>query len=183
MKTDPRTRYTKSIIEQVFMELIHEKPAAKITVSEICAKAEINRGTFYRYYLDVYDLAEKMVDDGVEVVRKKIFGLDGKDFITVFAGVLKMLKEDPRLFRIAMQGSFGFHQENSYISRVFRLCFDHMKEELGQRESQEQVRIFTYISGGSVALIEYWLHPDCTETPEEMAEMISRYARLMIDRA
>ena len=52
--------------------LIREKPVAKITVSEICAKAEINRGTFYRYYLDVYDLAEKMVDDSMEVVRKMI---------------------------------------------------------------------------------------------------------------
>lgn len=46
MKEDRRTRYTKNIIKDTLLELMHQKSFDKITVTELCRKAEINRGTF-----------------------------------------------------------------------------------------------------------------------------------------
>ena len=43
MKTDARVRYTKHIIQDVFIATLKEKPINKITVKEICDKAEINQ--------------------------------------------------------------------------------------------------------------------------------------------
>ena len=43
MKTDARVRYTVHMIQNIFLELLKEKPIAKITVKEICERAEINR--------------------------------------------------------------------------------------------------------------------------------------------
>lgn len=40
MKTDARVRYTVHMIQNVFLELLKEKPVAKITVKEICEHAE-----------------------------------------------------------------------------------------------------------------------------------------------
>ena len=59
-KIDPRTRKTKRAIHQALSELLKEKELRKITVQEIVEKAEISRFTFYKYYLDVYDLYEKI---------------------------------------------------------------------------------------------------------------------------
>ena len=53
---DRRTKYTQKVIKETFINLLEEKEITKITVSEICKIADINRATFYRYYLDVYDL-------------------------------------------------------------------------------------------------------------------------------
>ena len=53
MKTDARVRYTVHMIQNIFLELLKEKPVAKITVKEICERAEINRSTFYKHYQDV----------------------------------------------------------------------------------------------------------------------------------
>lgn len=39
-------------------ELLAEKPFLKITVRDIMEKAEIQRGTFYRYFRDKYEVAE-----------------------------------------------------------------------------------------------------------------------------
>ena len=50
MKTDARVRYTVHMIQNIFLELLKEKPIAKITVKEICERAEINRSTFYKHY-------------------------------------------------------------------------------------------------------------------------------------
>lgn len=50
----------------VFLKLIKEKSIEKITVSEICEKADVNRSTFYRNYYDIYDLEEKVEDYFIE---------------------------------------------------------------------------------------------------------------------
>ena len=63
MGQDARVRYTKMIIQVNFIALLKQKPLNKITVKEICEMAEINRATFYRYYLDVYNLMEQLEDE------------------------------------------------------------------------------------------------------------------------
>lgn len=66
-KTDRRTKYTRQVIKDTFLKLLDEKSYPKITVTEICRLAEINRGTFYLHYYDTADvlddiLAEMMQD-------------------------------------------------------------------------------------------------------------------------
>ena len=56
---DRRVKYTKSTIEDTFLNLLEKKDIGEITVTEICEKADINRATFYRYYIDIYELIKK----------------------------------------------------------------------------------------------------------------------------
>lgn len=42
-KEDRRTRYTRQVIKEAFLKLLEEKEYPKITVTEICRLAEINR--------------------------------------------------------------------------------------------------------------------------------------------
>ena len=46
-KLDRRTRYTRQTIRDTLLELMAHKPFPRITVTEVCKLAEINRGTFY----------------------------------------------------------------------------------------------------------------------------------------
>ena len=43
MKSDRRTKYTKMVIQEALLALIGEKPLHKITIADICARAEISR--------------------------------------------------------------------------------------------------------------------------------------------
>ena len=52
---DARVRYTKMMIRNSLLELLSTKPIAKITVTEICERAGINRATFYAHYTDPTD--------------------------------------------------------------------------------------------------------------------------------
>lgn len=50
---------TKRLIKTVFAEMLSEyKEISRISVSELCARAEISRGTFYAHYDDTYGVAE-----------------------------------------------------------------------------------------------------------------------------
>lgn len=58
MTYDRRVIYTKKVIKEALLNLLKENPLEKITVKETCAHADINRATFYRYYIDAYNLFE-----------------------------------------------------------------------------------------------------------------------------
>lgn len=53
------SRKTRKLIKKVFAEMLSEKrELGKISVSELCTRAEISRGTFYSHYDDIYGVAE-----------------------------------------------------------------------------------------------------------------------------
>ena len=53
-KIDRRTKYTLDVIKDTVLKLSEKKEINKITVTEICKIADINRATFYKYYRDIY---------------------------------------------------------------------------------------------------------------------------------
>ena len=53
---------TKERIINAYLELIPEKKWDKISVKDLCAKADITRGTFYQYFNDIYDLMQHIQD-------------------------------------------------------------------------------------------------------------------------
>ena len=57
-KMDRRTRYTRQIIRDTLLELMGEKGFSHVTVTEVCKRAELNRGTFYLHYLDLNDVLD-----------------------------------------------------------------------------------------------------------------------------
>ncbi len=70
--SDRRTKYTRKVIRDALMELLKTKPYAKITVTEICRLAEINRGTFYIHYYDVDDVLDDILEQSFSDVSGTI---------------------------------------------------------------------------------------------------------------
>ena len=71
---DRRALKTRKAIRDALAKLLTEKELHKVTVQEITEIAEINRGTFYKHYLDIYDLYDKteneiLVDLGLMVLE------------------------------------------------------------------------------------------------------------------
>lgn len=62
-REDRRTRYTRQIIKDTFLKLLNEKQFPKITVTEICKLADINRGTFYLHYYDTSDVLDDILNE------------------------------------------------------------------------------------------------------------------------
>ena len=62
-KTDRRTRYTRQAIKDILLKELKTRPYSKITVTEICKKAEMNRGTFYLHYYDIDDVLNDILED------------------------------------------------------------------------------------------------------------------------
>lgn len=65
---DIRIEKTKTAIHNTFLELRSRKPLEKITIKELCEKAQINKSTFYSHYKDIYDLSDQLETEVVTSV-------------------------------------------------------------------------------------------------------------------
>ena len=65
-KKDLRVIKTKRNIKKAFSDLMQKKPLEKITVTEIASLAEINKGTFYLHYADIYELYDEYLSEFIE---------------------------------------------------------------------------------------------------------------------
>ena len=69
---DKRVKRTRKLLRQALAELMLEKEFKNITVTDLVRRADINRGTFYTYYRDVYDLREKVENEIIDSLRAAI---------------------------------------------------------------------------------------------------------------
>ena len=62
-KVDRRVRYTKRALTQALVQLVQERPVSKISVKELCERADVNRSTFYAHFRNPHDLLQSIEND------------------------------------------------------------------------------------------------------------------------
>lgn len=63
---DKRVLRSRQSIINAFISIRQHKELEKITVTEICRTADINKSTFYVHYRDIYDLSSKLETEVIE---------------------------------------------------------------------------------------------------------------------
>lgn len=62
-KPDRRTAQTQHAIKTALLELMKDKAFSRISVTELCHHININRGTFYLHYYDLYDVLDDILTE------------------------------------------------------------------------------------------------------------------------
>lgn len=171
VKTDARVKYTRKIIQDVFVDCLKEKPVHKITVKEICDKAEINRSTFYKHYQDCYDLLEYILQEALDQFHKDLMTIEQSGEKEILLQILR---------KIQMYVPYGTSQKNEYVIQHFieQINACAIKYMIGQMQlsydnkkiNQELFSVF--LLGGSKGLVDNWIKTGMKETPEELAEQM-----------
>lgn len=65
-KLNQRVAISKYLMKEALLKLLKEKSIGKISVSELCKEAEINRTTFYRYYETPRDILQEIALDCIK---------------------------------------------------------------------------------------------------------------------
>lgn len=173
-KEDGRVVYTKMRIRSAYYSLLQEMDAEKVTVTAICKQAEINRATFYKHYLDVEDLKDKLQEEAIKSLSK---GMDecnasAKDLIT---NILTFLKKDAEFHPVV--NSFS-DTTSSFSKKISMMIYENFSKYLDPKlpnmSPEEKGLIFAYVAAGSAGIIDYWMNTNCKEKEEEIAEKIQR---------
>ncbi|WP_080832239.1 TetR/AcrR family transcriptional regulator [Cohnella massiliensis] len=185
---DRRTVRTKKLLRQALIELMREKGMDHITVSDLTARAEINRGTFYLHYRDVYDLVEQFqqeIIDGLKEIAahmniQDIAGYADKD--EPYPGLVSIFEywERHADFAGVMLGPKG---DLSFIGRVKELMreriYGKVLETLRLFGQDDRVPIpldfvIAYTTSANFGFIQHWIETGRKQSPAEMARMMTR---------
>lgn len=183
MKNDPRVRYTEMIIKKAFLELLQQKPVNKITVREICDRAEINRSTFYKHYLDCYDLMDKLKEEALEQFDALMAGTERHEAMPTILCVLKTVQNNKVLLLLPLiaqdRGSGEFTHQ--IVQSCFRYLDLHLlvSPERGWGERQKKMG-YAFLTGGVSSVIQYWIQSGCKEPSEQIAAAIMELSEIMV---
>lgn len=185
---DLRVRMTKKMLIEAFLKLRREKPLRRITVSELCAKAGVGRGTFYAHYQDVYDLNEKLETQFLEEFSAALRGaLEQQENIqstrrvcrTVFA-----LLEENEPFCQLLLSSDNAEGAMRFVEMGGKLCTEYYKKCFGNLPPKKLADFYRFVSSGCISCLKERLRSDerqpIEQFADEMSEFIVRGVRALV---
>lgn len=173
-KQDQRVRLTENMIKKAFTELLKQKPIQRISIKELCEKADVSRGTFYSHYTDIYDLLGKMEGDMLrEFVRIMDLQLKKETRemtpLKVTTGIFQCIKENADLCTVTL-GPYG---DKEFAAKLIQIGQERCLETYlcyFEGASQKQIELYyAFVSAGCIAILEKWMAEDMVSSAEEMA--------------
>lgn len=170
MAENRRIRITKMLIRDAFLEILKTTPFEKISVTQICKVAEINRATFYAHFEDTRQLLNEIENSVMEQ-------------IPVPADIPTIYTEDS--FQKMLEEFFTYIQKNA---EMFSLLMNTGNDRFSQRLiqnvferysaqaliAQSQIARYGYIFSinGVIGLTKEWMTSGFPLSPERFSRIV-----------
>jgi AcrR family transcriptional regulator len=165
---------TKKNIKESFWKLYCNKRIDKITVREIMEKAGYNRGTFYEYYKDVYDVLEQLENDLLPSADRIPSINPSADFnpsAFEFNAFFKFYEENNGYFTVLL----GEHGDPSFLSKMKKSVKPILKQGLLVKGVKDDFMLDTLIEyniSAMLGIFNLWFTYENKSTLEEFIEFI-----------
>lgn len=166
------TAQTKQNLIDAFWSLYCEKRIEKITVKEITQKAGYNRGTFYEYFIDVYDVLE-------QIEQSLIPALDELPPITVsnlnmgmpLDMFLKLYEQKGKYYSVLL-GDNGDPAFASKLKNTIKPALKHSFSENHNLDPTELDFVLEYVLSSMIGIMSYWYRQDKVLPAEDLVALI-----------
>ena len=184
-KAESKYFNTAKRMDEALIALLEEKDFEYITIKEICAKAGVNRSTFYLHYEIVNDLLEECIQymndnflqyfgnkseamiDRIDVLTLKELYLVTPEYLVPY---LEYIKAHQRLFLTAMKRSATFHLADAY-DQMFIHVLNPILDRFSVSEKEKKYLLSFYMNG-IMAIIKTWLMGNCEDEIDFIVRMI-----------
>ena len=177
-KADRRVRRTRALLRQALTELLTEKDVRSITVQELTERADVNRGTFYAHYKDIYDMIDKMEE---ELFAELTLLMDRYDPEKLKAGLEPVLTDvfgfvakNRDLLPVFLEQRTADHFLLGLNRLIFQRCLSHWEGVYDLGQDVRSAYSLEFVVSGMVGLVRAWIQAGFREPPEEMARLTAR---------
>lgn len=171
---DARVRYTKKVIKETFFTLLKDKPLSKITVSEICEQAQINRATFYKHYDNQFDLLEKLETELLDSLQSSIEARKNRTIENAFEAVLVHLKTNYDAYQIL----FSENGDTTFMQRILSVCYNEnmaiIKDIFPDLDETRQNWLFYFLAEGCNGMLKNWIEGGMKEDISLLVDFSSK---------
>ena len=179
-KQDRRSARTKKELKAKLTSLIsHGRSIESISVKELCAMADISRGTFYLHYNDIYALLDDVENDFFNEFRNIFDGFDPEELAdTPLPRIDGMLAFAERNSRLAL--ALADNQIDMSFSRKIKdiahdICFHSWSQLYPKSDRTKYEYFFSFIFSGCIDLILTWLRGGMKEPRSYMADLLELF--------
>lgn len=171
---DRRTKYTKNMIKDTFIDLLSEKDITKVTVSELCKKADINRATFYRYYLDIFDLLDKMEEEFVTELKDSYadFNYEDNQLYDYVLALLRACLNNKKFIKILFNTKNNIYFLNEVLLDAYERCKEKWEHDLPNISPEVEEFATAYMFNGTLGIVNYWIQNNFDKDIEELALIV-----------
>ena len=176
MQDNQRVRLTKKLLQDSFISLLQQESIHKLSITQICDKAQINRSTFYKYYGSQYDLLEEMEKDVLGRINSYLgAGTDNTAYYEPqrLTKAIEFVSENIDLCRLLLNNNVDPNFPQKLVLSLQSIT--HVAEnQLSEKYSDVEFSyIFNFAIGGGFNFIKTWINKENREPPEEVAKLLS----------
>ena len=175
---DRRYRKTNEAIRQAYFGMLMRKEK-KITVAEICRRADIDRKTFYLHFDTIEDIIvlfcrEKM-DECMKHMEEKGFRDKSYDIKIAFEALNDMVEENRELYKFMASGNDYEYFWDMITQLVSNTLEDVLKEYTIADERERKLYAMFYASA-TLSSYRAFLCGEVKFNGEELAEKLAKIA-------
>lgn len=150
-KQDRRNLYTENVTREAVFDLLKVQPVNKLSVSEVCKRADINRSTFYLHYKDCYHVLEKEQERFCDKLIDYMESDKNEDPVNIILNLHKIIREDNELFLILLRNGDPMQSFKKFLDYGKRYLINKFAASAGLTE-MEADWIAEYIIAGSFSI-------------------------------
>ena len=178
IKADRREARTLGMIREAFLDLLKKKPIEKISIGELCEKANVHRSTFYRHYTDIYALMDCIYDDAyheiftsfASTLQRGTYDFDHIGYNMILA-VCTMTEQKQKHYRMLL-----FSRNSPLIQRLADGIYElYLGEHIASYTPGPEPGLhYRYLTYGIIGVWSGWIRDGCKVPKEQVARAIKK---------
>ena len=162
---------TKEKLRNAFWSLYQTRPIETISIKEITDLAGVNRGTFYLYYRDIYDILNQIEEGIFPDIHLPLTDVPVLDYIWDAAQAFAANRE----YLLVLLGPHGDPAFREKLVRGLRVFLEQQLVGLNDEpDLQKRQLLLDFCTGGTLLLLAQWLQCDPPMPLEDLIELVDR---------
>lgn len=171
MQETRRVRMTKKMIKDAYIELLEVNPGKRLSITEICQRADINRSTFYMHYEDVNQLVKEIEDEILDQIPYPALSegtLSQKEqYIDLIKDTFEYIKVNKNQFILLLYQL----DSNDFKKRLISSILDKYKSLSISDNSLISKYGYMFCINGVVGLLSEWIKDNFPISSAELAQI------------
>lgn len=173
--SDRRVRKTKRALKDGLAKLMFEKSMNDISVKELTESVDLNRGTFYLHYKDIFDMVEQVENEMLQELKTVMNSHSPEKMnckpLPLLEDAFTFLKENAAMCTVLLStnGDIAFVKKLKDVVR--EKCFNDWMILFSTENADKFEYVYSFLLSGCLGLFESWLKDGLKETPKEMAKL------------
>ncbi len=171
-KENQRIAISKRLLKEALFRLLKEKDISKISITELCQEAGINRATFYRHYTVPQDVLVDMEKELIEQAHK-IAPLPAttQGIMPHLEKLFTFIYDNRELARILIRSNTETHLFQLFDVRSLAILEAKAAAKDEFLFDKTNLKLLSaFLGGGGYFLVRAWLMDDVSKTPKEIAQ-------------